>query len=112
MPMKLIRSVMRPHKVEDVKKALNDLGVYGVTAREVRDYSPQKHPTDVWRGVVFTLGYTVKTEIAVVVDDDDVDDVVKAIMCKARTGQPGDGDISVRPVDHRYDIRTGERCVV
>jgi|SRR5258707_6439947 nitrogen regulatory protein P-II 1 len=111
MSIKLIRSVVRPHKVEDVKKALNGLGVYDVTAREVRDYSPQKHPTDVWRGTVFTLGYSVKTEIAIIVHDDDVDEVVKAIICTARTGQPGDGDISVRPVDHRYDIRTGERCV-
>ncbi|SRR6266851_1190696 len=109
--MKHIRSVVRPHKMEDVKRALNGLGLHDLTAREVRDYSPQKHPTDVWRGVVYCLGYSVKTEIAVTVHDDDVDEVVKAIIGKARTGQPGDGDISVRPVEHRYDIRTGERCV-
>ena len=107
--MKLVNSVVRSDKAEDVKNALNRLGLKGLTAREVRDYSPQKHRIDVWRGVLYCLGYTVKTEISVIVDDDDVDDVVKAIIVAARTGQPGDGDISVRPIEHRYDIRTGER---
>lgn len=109
--MKLLNSVVRPDKVEDVKNALNRLGVQGLTAREVRDYSPQKHRTDVWRGSVTCLGYSVKTEISVIVHDDDVDAVVRAIMATARTGQAGDGDISIRPIEHRYDIRTGERSV-
>jgi nitrogen regulatory protein PII len=109
--MKLVSSVVRSHKVEEVKNALNRLGISGMTALEVRDYSPQKHKVDVWRGVLYTLGYSVKSEISVVVHDDDVDEVVGAIIATARTGQPGDGDVSVRPVEHRYDIRTGQRSV-
>ena len=109
--MKLVNSMVRPDKVEDVKSALNRLGIHGLTAREVRDYSPQKHPTQVWRGALYCQGYSVKTEISMIVNDDDVDDVVKAIIATARTGQPGDGDVSVRPIEHRYDVRTGQRNV-
>ena len=109
--MKLISSVVRSDKVDAIKAALNKVNVFGLTVTEVHDYTPQKHETTVWRGHEYSVGFSHKLEIDLVVHDDDVDVVVKAILCTARTGELGDGHVSVLPIEHRYNIRNGERDV-
>jgi nitrogen regulatory protein PII len=109
--MKLIRSLVRPEKLEAVKSALNTMGLSGIAVFEGKDHSPQKFETTVWRGHEYTFGFAAKVEVAVFVHDDDVDDAVKRIVCAARTGQLGDGHVAVLPVEHRYNICNGERDV-
>jgi nitrogen regulatory protein P-II 1 len=109
--MKRISAVVRQERLDELRQALGVLDVWGVTATTVQDYSPQRHPTVTWRGANTPLPCSTKVEIAVTVHDDDVDQVVKTIICRARTGQPGDGFVTVSPVDHQYSIRTGERGV-
>jgi nitrogen regulatory protein P-II 1 len=109
--MKVIRSIVRPDKVDAVKEALGRLSVCAITVAHVHDYAPQAHETTVWLGHVYSVGFSSKSEIAVVVHDDDVDDVVDVILRAARTGRTGDGFVSVAPVEHRYNICTGERDV-
>jgi nitrogen regulatory protein P-II 1 len=109
--MKLIRSLVRPEKVDVVRRVLDGLQVCAVTVSQVHDHAPQPYERAVWMGREYSLGFSHKRELTVVVHDDAVDDVVEAIIRTARTGQEGDGDVSVVPLDHRYSIRTGERCV-
>jgi nitrogen regulatory protein P-II 1 len=110
--MKLIRSVVNPGKVDGIKEALAKLDVSGLTLIEVRDHVPGKVQTIlVWRGHTFKTSFFEKVEIDVVVHDDDVDNVVTVILGTARTGELGDGHVSVMPIDHRYSIRTGARDV-
>ena len=109
--MKLVSSIIRLEKLEDVKNALTHMHVHGLTVWEVHDHSQQRHETTVWMGREYNLGWSMKVEIAAVVDDDDVDSVVSEIIRTARTGQPGDGFVSVMPVEHRYNIRNGAREV-
>jgi nitrogen regulatory protein P-II 1 len=109
--MKLIRSLVRPCKLDDVKQALDRLGVSAVNVAETRDHSPQRHETAVWKGREYTLGFSNKLQIEVIVHDHDVDDVVEAIIKTARTGQKGDGHVIVMAVDHRYSICDGLRSV-
>ena len=110
--MKLIRSVVDPDKVDHIKKALSKLDVSGITLTEVRDHVPEKVQTlVVWRAQRFTSSFFSKVEIEVTVEDDDVDAVVDAIMATARTGDVGDGHVSIIPVEHRYVIKTGAREV-
>jgi nitrogen regulatory protein P-II 1 len=78
---------------------------------EARDHSPQKHETAVWMGREYSIGSSLKMEIRLVVHDDDVDEVVGAILRSARTGREGDGHVCVTSVDHRYDICKGQREV-
>jgi nitrogen regulatory protein P-II 1 len=109
--MKRINSVVRSDKVDDIRQALSRLNVFGIATTDVKDYSPQAHPTGFWRGQPYCLGFTPKVELEMVVHDDDVDCVVRTIICLARTGRAGDGHVSVMPVEHRYEIRTGVRDV-
>jgi nitrogen regulatory protein P-II 1 len=109
--VKLVSTIVRPDKLDCVKKTLTQVGVYGLTVWEVRDHSPQRHETTVWLGHEYNLGSSMKVEIDVVVHDDDVDNVVSEIIRTARTGQAGDGFVSVLPVEHRYNIHNGEREV-
>jgi nitrogen regulatory protein P-II 1 len=108
--MKLIRSVIHPDKVDEVKAALNKAAVSWLTVTQVCDHNPQKTHTMVWRGRRFEVGAT-RLEIDVAVHDDDVDHVVDVIIKTARTGELDDGYVSVMPVEHRYEIRTGRRAV-
>ena len=107
--MKLIHSLVRTSKLDDVKSALCRLNVRGLATIEMKDHSPQEHPTGVWRGQPYRLDFTPKAWLELVVDDDDVDDVVTTIIATARTGQAGDGHVCVIPLEHRYEIRTGAR---
>jgi nitrogen regulatory protein P-II 1 len=109
--MKLISSLVRPSKLDEVKEALNGVRVYNLNVAEKHDHAPQAHGTAVWLGHEYALGFSVKLQVDVVVHDDDVDAVVGAILKTARTGKEGDGHVLVLPVDHRYNIRSGDRDV-
>jgi nitrogen regulatory protein PII len=106
--MQLIKCVVRPDKVDNVKEALVKLDVSGMTVTEVRGHGKQKGHTAVYRGKEYNVDLLPKMEIETVVPDPIVDDVVRAIMEAARTGQIGDGRVFVTPVSHSYKIRTGE----
>jgi nitrogen regulatory protein P-II 1 len=109
--MKLITGLVRPDKVDAVKAALDQVHAGGMTVAEVRDHAPQQHESTVWRGREYSLGSSLKMQITLVVHDEAVDTVVAAIIRTARTGAAGDGHVAVTAVDHRYNIRTGERDV-
>jgi nitrogen regulatory protein PII len=109
--MKLIKCIVRPNKVDDVRDALEKLSLAGMTVTDVRGHGRQKGHTAVYRGKEYAVSLLPKTEIEVVVADDVVDDVIKAIMAAARTGEIGDGRVFVLPVEQGYNIRTGERDV-
>ena len=110
--MKLIKAVVRPNKVDEVKEALAKLSISGMTVTEVRGHGKQKGHTAVYRGKEYNVSLLPKMEIEVVVQDGIVDDVIAAIIQAARTGEIGDGRVFVIPVDQAYRIRTGEREVI
>jgi nitrogen regulatory protein P-II 2 len=106
--MKLIKAIVRPNKVDEVKDALGTLGVSGITVTEVRGHGKQKGHTAIYRGQEYAVSLLPKMEIEVVVPEDIVDEAVKAIIQAARTGEIGDGRVFVFPVEQSYRIRTGE----
>ena len=107
--MKLIKSILRPNKVDDVREALEKMNIPGMTVTEVRGHGRQKGHTAIYRGKEYNVTLLPKVEIEVVVQDNVVDDVIAAIVKAARTGEIGDGRVFVMPVEHSYNIRTGER---
>ena len=107
--MKLIKSIIRPNKVDEVKDALTKLSISGMTVTEVRGHGRQKGHTAIYRGKEYDVSLLPKMEIEVVVPDNLVDDAVAAIIQAARTGEIGDGRVFVIPVEQSYRIRTGER---
>ena len=107
--MKLIKSIVRPNKVDEVKDALEKLGIAGMTVTEVRGHGKQKGHTAIYRGKEYNVSLLPKMQIEVVVADSAVDDAIKAIVSAARTGEIGDGRVFVLPVLESYRIRTGER---
>ena len=107
--MKLIKSIVRPNKVDDVRDALEKLNTPGMTVTEVRGHGRQKGHTAVYRGKEYNVSLLPKMEIEVVVPDSLADDAIKAIVTAARTGEIGDGRVFVMPVSESYRIRTGER---
>jgi len=107
--MKLIKAIVRPNKVDEVKDALERLQISGMTVTEVRGHGKQKGHTAIYRGQEYNVSLLPKMEIEVVIPDAVVDDAVKAITQAARTGEIGDGRIFVLPVGESYKIRTGER---
>jgi nitrogen regulatory protein PII len=109
--MKLITAIVRPNKVEEVSDALQKLGITGMTVTEVRGHGKQKGHTAIYRGKEYTVNLLPKMELQVVVDDTSTDDVIKAIMQSARTGEIGDGRVFVSSVEKSYRIRTGEAAV-
>jgi nitrogen regulatory protein PII len=110
--MKLIKAIIRPNKVDDIKEALDKLHVSGMTVTEVRGHGRQKGHTAVYRGKEYNVSLLPKMQIEVVVGDELLDAAVEAIVAAARTGEIGDGRVFVMPVDHAYHIRTGERDVI
>ena len=110
--MKLIKSIVRPNKVDDVKDALARMNVSGMTVTEVRGHGRQKGHTAVYRGKEYNVSLLPKMQVEVVVADELLDSAVQAIIGAARTGEIGDGRVFVIPVDHGYHIRTGERDVI
>ena len=106
--MKLITAVIKPSKVDDVRQALSDLGVQGMTVTEVKGFGRQKGHTELYRGAEYVIDFLPKTKIEVAVDAAIVDRVVEAIMQSARTGKIGDGKIFVLNLEQTVRIRTGE----
>ena len=107
--MKKIEAIIKPHKLEDVKEALNALGVAGLTAYEVKGFGRQKGHTEVYRGAEYTVDFRPKVKIEVVVDDELAPAVENAIIMTARTGKIGDGKVFTYDCDGAVRIRTGER---
>jgi nitrogen regulatory protein PII len=110
--MKLVKAIVRPNKVDEVKEALSKLSISGMTVTEVRGHGKQKGHTAVYRGKEYDVSLLPKMEIEVVVQDQIVDEVIGAIVQAARTGEIGDGRVFVIPVEQTYRIRTGERDVI
>jgi len=110
--MKLIKSIVRPNKVDEIKDALGKLNIPGMTVTEVRGHGRQKGHTAIYRGKEYDISLLPKMEIEVVVPDESVDAAIQAIIGAARTGEIGDGRVFVMPVEHGYNIRTGEKDVV
>ena len=107
--MKLVIAFIKPFKLEEVKDALKEVGVTGMSVGEIRGFGRQSGQTEVYRGAEYKVEFVPKTRIEVAVDDGDVDRVVLAIETAARTGEIGDGKIVVVPVEQVLRIRTGER---
>jgi len=106
--MKMIEAIINPFKLEDVKDALHDAGILGMTVSEVRGFGRQKGHKEAYRGTEYTIEFVPKTKIEVVVPDQLADKVVETIMRKAKTGDTGDGKIFVSTLSGVVRIRTGE----
>jgi nitrogen regulatory protein P-II 1 len=106
--MKLVTAVVKPHRIEEVKEALREIGVSGLTTTDVEGLGRQRGHTEVYRGAEYQVDFVPKVRVDVVVDDDGVDEVVDAIAGAARTGKIGDGKLWVTDVDRVMRIRTGE----
>ena len=106
--MKLIKAIIKPFKLEDVKEALENIGVSGMTVIEAKGYGRQKGHTEIYRGSEYTIDFLPKTIIESVVDDDVVEKAIEAISSSAKTGKIGDGKIFVLPVETAVRIRTDE----
>ena len=106
--MKLIEAIIKPFKLEDVKKALEDVGISGLTAIEAKGFGRQKGHTEIYRGSEYTVDFLPKTVIETVVEDDAVEKAVAAIVDAAKTGKIGDGKVFVLPVEGAVRIRTEE----
>jgi nitrogen regulatory protein PII len=106
--MKMLKAIVRPNKVDDVKDALAKMNIAGMTVTEVRGHGKQKGHTAIYRGKEYNVSLLPKMEIEVVVPDPLADDAIKAIIAAARTGEIGDGRVFVMPVTESYRIRTGE----
>ena len=107
--MKLITAIIKPHKLDDVKAALKDAGVSGLTVTEVQGFGRQSGHTEVYRGAEYTIDFVPKVKLEVLAGDAETDAVVEAIVGAARTDKIGDGKIWVTGVDDVVRIRTGER---
>jgi nitrogen regulatory protein PII len=108
-PVKKIEAVIKPFKLDDVKDALHEVGVSGITVSEVKGFGRQKGHTELYRGAEYVIDFLPKVKIEVVVEDSLVENVVEAIEGAARTGRIGDGKIFVIPVEQAIRIRTGDR---
>lgn len=106
--MKMISAIIKPFKLEEVKEALRSAGIQGMTVIETRGFGRQRGHTEVYRGAEYQVDFVPKVKVEVLCDDDQVSQVVEAVMSAARTGKIGDGKIFVMPVDQVYRIRTGE----
>ncbi|GAB3469853.1 P-II family nitrogen regulator [Actinophytocola sediminis] len=107
--MKLVTAIIKPFTLDDVKSALEQVGVLGMTVSEVQGYGRQKGHTEVYRGAEYSVDFVPKVRIEVLVDDALGDKVVEAVVEAARTGKIGDGKVWVTPVDTVVRVRTGER---
>ncbi|MEX0659579.1 MAG: P-II family nitrogen regulator [Egibacteraceae bacterium] len=106
--MKLVIAIVKPFKVEEVKEALREIGVAGLTVVDARGFGRQRGHTEVYRGAEYQVDFVPKSRVEVMVEDEAVDGVIDAITKAARTGKIGDGKIAVLPLDEVVRIRTGE----
>ena len=107
--MKKIEAVIKPFKLDDVKDALHEIGVSGITVTEVKGFGRQKGHTELYRGAEYVIDFLPKVKVEVVVEDVIVENVIEAITQAARTGRIGDGKIFVLPIDEAIRLRTGDR---
>ena len=107
--MKKVEAIIKPFKLDDVKDALHEVGVTGMTVTEVKGFGRQKGHTELYRGAEYVIDFLPKAKVEVVVEDSLVENVVEAIAAAGRTGRIGDGKIFVLPVDEAIRIRTGDR---
>ena len=106
--MKLVTAIIKPFKLDEVREALNALGISGMTSTEVKGYGRQKGHSEIYRGAEYIVAFLPKVKIEIVVAEAVAKDVVDAILRAARTGHIGDGKIFVSPIEHALRIRTGE----
>lgn len=106
--MKKIEAIIKPFKLEEVKEALSDMGIQGMTVTEVKGFGRQKGHTEIYRGSEYTVDFLPKIKIEVVVEDDDAQTVAETIVRSANTGKIGDGKVFISPVEEVIRIRTGE----
>jgi nitrogen regulatory protein P-II 1 len=106
--MKLITSIIKPFKLDEVREALAEIGVTGLTVTEVKGFGRQKGHTELYRGAEYVVDFLPKVKVEVVVPNNRVETVTEAIVKAARTGKIGDGKIFVSPIEHAIRIRTGE----
>lgn len=106
--MKKVEAIIKPFKLDEVKEALNEVGVSGITVTEAKGFGRQKGHTELYRGAEYIVDFLPKVRLEIVVDDGSVERVVEAIANAARTGRIGDGKIFVSTVEHAVRIRTGE----
>jgi nitrogen regulatory protein P-II 1 len=109
--MKLITAIIKPHKLDEVKSALEAFGVQGMTVSEASGYGRQRGHTEVYRGAEYTVDLVPKVRLEVLVDDADAADVVEVVVKAAQTGRIGDGKVWTTPVDDVVRVRTGDRGV-
>jgi nitrogen regulatory protein P-II 1 len=109
--MKKIEAIVKPFKLDEVKDALQDIGLAGITVTEARGFGRQKGHTELYRGAEYVVDFLPKIKIEIIVEDSKVEQTIEAIVNAARTGRIGDGKIFVLPVDEVIRIRTGERGV-
>jgi len=107
--MKKIEAVIKPFKLDDVREALSEIGITGMTVTEVKGFGRQKGHTELYRGAEYVVDFLPKVKLEIVIADERVDDCVEAITNAARTGKIGDGKIFVTPVEKIVRIRTGEQ---
>lgn len=106
--MKKIEAIIKPYKLDDVKNALNGIGIKGMTITEVKGYGRQKGHTEIYRGAEYVVDFLPKIKMEIIVDADKVDQVIETVVEAARTGKIGDGKIFVLPVEQIVRVRTGE----
>src|SRR5436309_12884421 len=106
--MKLILAIVKPHRLDEVKEALREIGVKGMTAVEAQGFGRKRGHTEIYRGAEYQVDFVPKVQIEVMADDDQVDTIVDTILKSARTGKIGDGKIFVLPAEQVYRIRTQE----
>ena len=106
--MKKVTAMIKPFKLDDVREALSDIGIQGMTVTEVKGFGCQKGHTEVYRGAEYAVDFLPKIQIDIVLSDDQIERVIEVIIETARTGKVGDGKIFISPVDQVIRIRTGE----
>jgi len=106
--MKVIVGIIKPFKLDDVKEAVKELGVQGLTVSDVQGFGRQRGHTEVYRGAEYTIDFVPKVRIEILVDDADADRVVQQLLATANTGKIGDGKVWLVPVENAWRIRTGE----
>ncbi len=107
--MKLVTAVIKPHKWEDVRAALETIGITGMTVSEVSGYGRQKGHTEVYRGAEYDITLVPKIRIEILLEEDDVDQVIETVVNAANTGKIGDGKVWVSPIEGVVRVRTGDR---
>lgn len=106
--MKLITAIIKPFKLDDVREALSEVGIYGLTVTEVKGFGRQKGHTELYRGAEYVVDFLPKTKIETAVDDEHLDEAIDAIIKAANTGKIGDGKIFITNIEQTIRIRTGE----